>query len=149
MCTEKTRECLINFPRRSDEMWTHHHPIGISVSSRGKERETFLHFYCRKSGSANALVTRRFPVTCCPRSMSPRVSLPWPRGIHEPVPARSGRPLLAGVPVDPLSLDTLESALQTFGKFSRIRNPFSEVSALIAYRSSPINFVVNLFLVSF
>lgn len=96
---------------------------------------TLPHFYCRKSGSANALVTRRFPVTCCPRPMSPRVSLPRPRGVHEraePVPARSGRPLfLAGVPVAPF-LDMLESALQTFGKSSRIRNPFSDkLSTLI------------------
>lgn len=117
----------------------HHRPIDIFVFFQGNEREkkkekddvplTLPHFYCRKSGSANALVTRRFPVTCCPRSMSPRVSLLRPRGIHEraePVPARSGRPFfLAEVPVAPF-LDTLESALQTFRKFSRIRNPLSE-----------------------
>jgi len=96
-----------------------HRSMGIFVFSRrierGKEKDavplTLPDFYCRKSGSANALVTRRFPVTCCPRSMSPRVSLPRPRERAEPVPVRSGRlPFLAGVPVI-LFLDMLESAL--------------------------------------
>lgn len=31
------------------------------------------HFHCRKSGGANAVVTRRFPLTCCPRVRVPRV----------------------------------------------------------------------------
>lgn len=86
---------------------------------------TLSHFSCRKSGGANALVTRRFPVTCCPRSMSPRSSLSRPRGVHrraEPVPARSGSLLfLSRVPVAPF-LDTLESMVR---KFSRIRSLFS------------------------
>jgi len=117
--TEKIRKCPINFLWSSNEMCEPHHPMGIFVFfrriERGKEKDdvplTLPHFYCRKSGSANALVTRRFPVTCCPRSTSPRVSPPRLRERAEPVPARSGRRLfLAGVPVAP-SLDTLESAL--------------------------------------
>lgn len=71
---------------------------------------TLPHFYRRKSGGANALVTRCFPVTCCPRPMSPGTSLSDPaRSMDEQnpcqIPARSGRLFsLVGVPAVPLLL---------------------------------------------
>jgi len=100
-CTEcAQKKYSINFLRSSDEMWTASWfdghlcflpKNGERKKERKRERERererergdvpliLPHFYCRKSGSTNALVTRRFPVTCCPGSMSPRVSLPRPR----------------------------------------------------------------------
>lgn len=108
------------------------HPCFLLREMERKSNEervllTLSHFSCRKSGGANALVTRRFPVTCCPRSMSPETSLSGPRGVHgraEPVPARSGSLLfLTGVPAAPFFLDTLESMVR---KFSRIQSLFSD-----------------------
>lgn len=126
------------FSSSSVKMWItsfDRHPCFLPREmERKKERATkrvlltLSHFSCRKSGGANAPVTRRFPVTCCPRSMSPGTSLSRPRGVHgraEPVPARSGSLLfLTGVPVVPF-LDTLESMVR---KFSRIQSLFSDES---------------------
>lgn len=139
-CMYKIRECRKNLRMfnkfSSKQQWNVNRIIvdrNLYFLLRERETEkddvplTLPHFYCRKSGSANALVTRRFPVTCCPRSMSPRISLPRPMNERNPCQqdpvARSSWPGFRSSPL------WLESALQTFRKFSRMRNPFFRTSS--------------------
>lgn len=81
------------------------------------------HFHCRKSGGANAVVTRRFPLTCCPRVRVPRVFVAvghepcerdpcqnWIRWIRS-VPRTSCSPLLVHRPKSPPDIVT---AILTF-----------------------------------
>lgn len=69
---------------------------GIVYRRKEDRRSDGAYFYCRKSGSANVAVTRRFPVTCCPRVRVPRVFVAVG---HEPV---NKRPVPELDPLDPL-----------------------------------------------
>jgi len=113
---------------------------------RGRERErererernpaSLPHFYCRKSGDANAPVTRRFPVTCCPLSVSPGGFCsrdPLPRGDPWTSGTRASKirsPALPGWGSGRPSrrIGSLESTVWTFGTFSRIRTPLSDAN---------------------